>query len=269
MALMRKRYPLTGYALITGATSGIGFAFACALAVRKVNIVLVARNEERLKKTQEYLIRSYGIECEILQADVSRDDGLQCIQTRLTSAHNPISIFINNAGHGLHHKLATTDTEPLVHAMDVMAKAPVLLGAHAGNAMKERGNGIIINTASISGLVPMGLYSAIKSLVRTWSLSLGFELKNTGVRVITFMPGWVHTEHHKRAGITTSNIPSWLFITAQRAANECLEKCEKGRWYVVPSHRFQVMEKLALHTPISIVGAITQKIKKGRDAAQH
>ena len=259
-------YRLSGRALITGGTSGIGLAFARGLAVRGCDVVLVGRNEERLAATAQELNLNYGVDCETLAADLGTREGVEAVAARLADTDSPIGIFVNNAGHGLHHKLATTDTEPLATAIDVMGTAPVLLGAAAGAAMKERRSGLIITTASISGLVPMGLYSALKSLVRTWSLSLGFELQGTGVRVVTFMPGWVRTELHERSGITTSNIPSFLWISAERAARECLEGAERGKSYVVPSKRFKVMAALAQHVPVSVVGAVTAKINKGRDS---
>lgn len=234
--------------------------------MRGCDVVLVGRNEERLASTAQELNLNYGVECETLAADLGTPEGVKAVSARLADTESPIEVFVNNAGHGLHHKLATTDTEPLGNAIDVMGTAPVMLGAAAGAAMKERGSGVIITTASISGLVPMGLYSALKSLVRTWSLSLGFELQGTGVRVVTFMPGWVRTELHERSGITTSNIPGFLWISAERAARECLEGAERGKSYVVPSKRFKVMAALAQHVPVSVVGAVTARINKGRDS---
>lgn len=264
---MRKNQlaALSGRALVTGGTSGIGLAFARELAVRGCELVLVGRDTQRLESTAQEMQVVYGVECETLSADVGTDDGVRAVSERLKSTDSPIDIFVNNAGHALHHKLATEDTAPLKKAIDVMASAPVLLGAAAGAAMKERDRGVIITTASISGLVPMGLYSAIKALVRMWSLSLSFELANTGVRAVTFMPGWVHTELHQRSGITTSNIPDFLWISAERAARECVEGVERGHNYVVPSKRFKVMAALALHVPVAVVGAVTVKINKGRD----
>ncbi|MBR5950408.1 MAG: SDR family NAD(P)-dependent oxidoreductase [Actinomycetaceae bacterium] len=256
---------LSGRALITGGTSGIGLAFARELAVRGCDLVLVGRDIARLEATAQEMSATYGVECETLSADLGADDGVQAVAERLKSTDSPIEIFVNNAGHALHHKLATDDTAPLKKAIDVMATAPVMLGAAAGAAMKERDSGVIITTASISGLVPMGLYSAIKALVRTWSLSLSFEMARTGVRVVTFMPGWVRTELHQRSGITTSNIPDFLWISAERAARECVEGIERGHTYVIPSKRFKVMAALALHVPVAVVGAVTAKINKGRD----
>lgn len=254
--------PLHGWALITGGTSGIGLAYARALARRGCDIVLVARGKERLAKIAAQLRETYGVQVEELPADLSTDDGVKAVCERLAG---DINVLVNNAGKGLHHKLATTDTAPLEEAIDLMATSVVKIGGAAGASMKKRGRGVIINTASVSGLVPMGLYSAIKSLVITWSDALSIELKPAGVQVVTFMPGWVRTEHHKRAGISTSNLPDWIWLNADEIAEETLRAIDRGKTRVTPSLKFKVISALAQHAPKGAVHAVTAKISRGRD----
>ena len=170
-----------------------------------------------------------------------------------------VEILVNNAGKGLHHPLATTDTAPLREAIDLMATAVVEVGAVAAAAMKARGHGVVVNTASVSGLVPMGLYSAIKALVKTWSQALALEMRPHGVQVVTFMPGWVRTEHHARAGIATSNLPDAVWL------EETLRAVDAGKTYVTPSLKFKVASALARYAPQRAVGAVTQKIVRRRD----
>ena len=256
--------PLHGRALVTGGTSGIGLAFANALAERGCALVLVARSRERLEeRAHDFEIR--GVPCEILQADLQDPAGIRAVCERLASEELPIEVLVNNAGFGLHHKLATTDTEPLTNAIDVMASATVCVGGAAGAAMAQRGHGVIINTASVSALVPMGLYSGIKALVRQWSRSLAVELRPKGVQVMTFMPGWVRTELHERSGITTSNLPGFVWLSAERVANDCLRDVDRGKTYSVPSKRFKVIAALAEHAPRPAVEAVTAYINRGRD----
>ena len=131
--------------------------------------------------------------------------------------------------------------------------------------MKRRGHGVIINTSSVSGLVAMGLYSGIKSLIRTWSRSFAIEMASTGVQVVTFMPGWVRTELHSRSGISTSNLPDFLWLSADRVARECLRDVDRGKTYSVPSKRYKVIAALAEHAPRKAVEAVTARINKGRD----
>lgn len=226
--------------------------------------MLVGRSLTKLEATAQDF-RSRGTACDILQADLSTEAGLQLVSDRLLSEESPIEVLINNAGFGLHHKLATTDTDPLIGAIDVMASAVVRVGGASGIAMANRGHGVIINTASVSALVPMGLYSGIKALVRQWSRSLAIEVAPQGVQVMTFMPGWVRTELHERSGITTSNLPDFLFLSPERVVAECLRDVERGKTYSVPSKRFKVIAALAEHAPRPAVEAVTSRINKGRD----
>lgn len=251
--------------LITGGTSGIGLAFAKALAARGCSLVLVARSGDRLDSTKHDLEAQFGVECEILRADLSTEAGIADVSKRLSNVESPIEVFVNNAGQGLYHQLATTDTQPLVDGIALMATTPVRLGAVAGAAMKERGHGVIINTASVSGLVSMGLYSAIKSLVRVWSTSYAIELAPAGVQVVTFMPGWVRTEFHERAGKKTSSLPGFLWLTADRVVRECLNDVDRNKTYSLPSKRYKFIAALIKFAPRKGVDAVTTRINKSRD----
>ncbi len=257
--------PLHGRVLITGGTSGIGLAFAKALAARGCSLVLVARSGDRLDSTKHDLEAQFGVECEILRADLSTEAGIADVSKRLSNVESPIEVFVNNAGQGLYHQLATTDTQPLVDGIALMATTPVRLGAVAGAAMKERGHGVIINTASVSGLVSMGLYSAIKSLVRVWSTSYAIELAPAGVQVVTFMPGWVRTEFHERAGKKTSSLPGFLWLTADRVVRECLNDVDRNKTYSLPSKRYKFIAALIKFAPRKGVDAVTTRINKSRD----
>lgn len=251
--------------LITGGTSGIGLAFAKALAARGCSLVLVARSRDRLDSTKHDLEAQFRVECEILRADLSTDQGIADVSQRLGNVESPIEVFVNNAGQGLYHQLATTDTQPLVDGIELMATTPVRLGAVAGAAMKARGHGVIINTASVSGLVSMGLYSAIKSLVRVWSTSYAIELAPVGVQVVTFMPGWVRTEFHERAGKKTSSLPGFLWLTADRVVRECLNDVDRNKTYSLPSKRYKFIAALIKFAPRKGVDAVTARINKSRD----
>ncbi len=254
--------PLRGRALVTGGTSGIGLAFARALAARGCDIALVARNEARLESVAAEL-SSRGVDVVALSADLSQAEGVAKVCSYIDEEQ--VEILVNNAGKGLHHPLATTDTAPLREAIDLMATAVVEVGAVAAAAMKARGHGVVVNTASVSGLVPMGLYSAIKALVKTWSQALALEMRPHGVQVVTFMPGWVRTEHHARAGIATSNLPDAVWLDADAVVEETLRAVDAGKTYVTPSLKFKVASALARYAPQRAVGAVTQKIVRRRD----
>src|SRR5690606_16390828 len=175
-------------ALITGGTSGIGAAFARALAARGEDLVLVARNEERLKQTAADLTERYGVAVEVLPADLAVRDDVTRVAERLTTDTEPVDLLVNNAGFGIHTKLTAADLSPHEHAIDVMCRAVLLLGGAAGRAMAERGHGRIVNVSSTAGFVLLGNYSAIKAWVTTYSESLAVELAGTGVTVTALCP---------------------------------------------------------------------------------
>lgn len=145
-----------------------------------------------------------------------------------------------------------------------MGLAPMELGGSAADAMLQRGVGLIITTSSVSALVPMGAYSAIKSLVKVWSDSIALKLKNTGVHVLTFLPGWVHTDFHERTGVSNDSLPSWVWMDADRVVAETLDAAAKGKTSVIPSKRFKVISFLAVHAPRKPVNWAIAKLNKGR-----
>lgn len=254
---------LTGRALITGGTSGLGLEFARQLAATGVDLVLVARNEERLAATATDLAAT-GVRVETLTADLSDQADIDRVKARLADDEVPVTILVNNAGHGLYHPLVTDDTAPHERALTVMVWAMLELGAAASWAMKARGAGHIINTASVSGLVPMGHYSAIKSWTKTYSESLAVQLEGTGVGVTTFMPGWVRTEFHKRANMGTSSIPDWLWLDPAEIVATCLADARKGKVISIPSLKFKVISRLATCAPRSAVRKVVGKISRSR-----
>lgn len=254
---------LSGRALVTGGTSGIGLAFAKALATRGCDLVLVARNPERLESTRAEFEAS-GTACETLVADLNSDDGIAAVRARLESADSPVEILINNAGAGLSHPLATRDTGPLRDAVKLMGIAPMEIGAVAAAVMSERGSGVIVNTSSVNGLVPMGAYSAVKAFVKVWSESLALEVAPAGVHVTTFVPGWTRTEFHARSGKSTKGIPDFLWLDADDAVAACLADVERGRTLSVPSKRYKVISMLANKGPRGIVNKVANKITRGR-----
>lgn len=258
------RSPLRGRALITGATSGIGLAFARALAARGCDLVLVARGEDRLRSLADELGRDHGVAIEVLVADLSAPAGTTTVIDRLSDPDSAIEILVNNAGHGLHVSLLAEDTSAIDTAHAVMVRAVLLLGGAAGRAMTARGHGVIINVASVAALLPMGAYSAIKSWVATYSESLAVELSGTGVRVTTLMPGWVRTEFHQRAGIRTDSIPEALWLDAGRVAQACLRDVERGQLRSVPSKRYAAVAFLVERAPRVLVRRAAAAIRGSR-----
>jgi short-subunit dehydrogenase len=254
-------------ALITGGTSGIGAAFAELLAARGYDLVLVARNEERLAASKATLYASRGINVETISADLANREDVARVAARIEDPERPIELLINNAGIGVHTKLTSPDVAVHEHAFDVMCRAVLVLGGAAGRAMRERGDGAILNVSSLQGLITTGSYSAMKAWVTSYSQSLAVELRGSGVTVTALLPGWVSTEWHARAGVRTSSIPDWLWIEPERVARAALADVDRGRVISIPTVRYRVLGWFARHLPRTTIRWISGKISSRRSTA--
>jgi uncharacterized protein len=251
-------------ALITGGTSGIGAAFARALAARGDDLVLVARDADRLSETATDLKERYAVSVETIAADLAVRSDVVGIAERLASAERPIDLLVNNAGFGVRVRLTAADTTPHEHAIDVMIRAVLMLSAAAGRAMRQRGAGTIINVSSTAGFVTMGGYSAIKSWVTSYTESLANELHGTGVMVVALCPGWVRTEFHERAEINIGSIPPFLWLDADRLVADCLDDAAAGKVISIPSKRYKVLMTICEHLPHRAMRAVSRKMTSGR-----
>ncbi len=251
-------------ALITGGTSGIGAAFARHLAARGTDLVLVARDAERLATHAESLHREFGVEVDILPADLADRDQVTIVQKRLEDPDRPIDLFINNAGFGLHKDLLIKDTSTDERGFDVMIRAVFLLGGAAGRAMQARGTGTIITTSSSSGYITMGNYSAIKAYVTAWTESLATQLKGSGVTVVALCPGWVRTEFHDRAGINQGSIPQWAWVDVNDVVREGLRAAEKGKVISVATVPWKIAVTLARVAPRGAIRAVSRRLTSKR-----
>lgn len=251
-------------ALITGGTSGIGAAFARTLAARGDDLVLVARNADRLSEMATDLKERYAISVETITADLAVRDDVIGVAERLTSAEQPIDMLINNAGFGVRTKLTDSDTTPHEHAIDVMIRAILILSAAAGRTMRQRGAGTIINVSSTAGFVTMGVYSAIKAWVTSYTEGLANELHGTGVKVTALCPGWVRTEFHERAKIHVGSIPEFMWLDADRVVAECLGDAAAGKVISIPSKRYALMMTIADHLPHRMMRAVSRRLTSSR-----
>ena len=154
---------MRGRALITGATAGIGNAFARELAGRGHDLVLVARDTERLESVAAGLREKHRVEVDVITADLTTDDGLRATVNALTDTARPVDLLVNNAGSSLAAWFGTTDIADEDHQLDLMVRAPMHLMDAAIKAMTGRGHGEIVNVASVAAFTPRGTYSAHKA----------------------------------------------------------------------------------------------------------
>ena len=251
-------------ALVTGGTAGIGAAFARALAERGHDLILVARDAERLASAAVELGERYGVAVETLRADLAVDSDVAAVADRLADAERPVDILVNNAGYGLHVKLLDDDLAAHRRAIDVMCLAVLALGGAAGRAMRARGHGLIINVASLAAYISQGAYSPIKAWVLAYSEGLANELHGSGVQVTVVNPGWVRTEFHERAGIKTSSIPDFIWVESDRVARETLADADKKRVISVPTKRWKLQKALARHVPRSAIRWASRMLSRSR-----
>lgn len=252
-------------ALITGGTAGIGHAFARELASRGTDLVLVARDSDRLETVAEEWRVRYGIDVETQQADLSDRADMERIADRIEDAGKPLDWVINNAGFGLHSTvLDKSEVDTHARALDVMCLAVLILGGAAGRAMRARGSGRIINVASSASLIFTGNYSAVKAWCYNYSESLGQELHDTGVTVTTLCPGWVRTEFHERAGITATTLPGIVWIDVDKLVTDCLRDAERGRAVSIPSLKWKFAATVAKFGPKSFLRWFSRKLTASR-----
>jgi uncharacterized protein len=251
-------------ALITGGTSGIGGEFARQLAARGDDLVLVARDADRLAETAADLKERYQVSVEMISADLAVREEVLTVAKRLASTEQPVDMLINNAGFRVPHQLAVEDTSAQERGIDVMIRAVLILSAAAGRTMRARGHGQIINVSSTAGFVTMDNYSAIKAWVTTYTEGLAGELAPHGVTVTALCPGYVRTEFHQRASIRTGSIAGPMWIDLDELVTKALADVAKGKVVSIPTRRYQVMIFAARHFPRSAVRAFSRRMSSSR-----
>lgn len=227
-------------ALITGASAGLGAAFAEACARSGMDLVLVSRDAAKLKSLAQQLGERHGVAVEVLPADLAKADQLALVAARVAESSRVVDLLINNAGFGLRNQVLAESAEDHRRALDVMCLAVAELSCAAGRAMRVRGRGRILNVASLSAWITQGNYSAVKAWVKVFSEGLANELSGTGVTVTALCPGWVRTEFHQRAGIAVGGIPEWIWVDADTCVTKALADTHRGKVVSIPTVRWKL-----------------------------
>lgn len=224
------------WALVTGASSGIGAEFARLLASRGMHLVLVARREELLNNLAEELHTRHGTRCEVIVSDLSEVGAPQKLFDEVTRRDSQIELLVNNAGFGFVGTVDDTDRQRMQQMLRLNNAALTDLTYLFLAGMLEREHGAIINVASVAGFQPvayMPVYSAGKAFVLHFSEALWAECRDRGVTVMSLCPGTTETEFFDVAGVT-----GWLkkhrSSTAEFVCRKALKSLEKRRQYCVP-----------------------------------
>lgn len=246
-------------ALITGSTAGIGAAFARRLAADGHNLVLVARNTERLGEQATELHDRHGIEAEVLTADLATDEGIETVAARLADRKNPVDLLVNNAGFGNKGRYLDVPMADELKMLKVHCEAVLRLTGAATEGMRERGRGGVVNVASVAAFVPRGTYGASKAWVVQFTQGAAKDLAGTGVRLMALAPGFVRTEFHERAGMGTDNIPNWMWLDADKLVAAALTDLARGKTLSIPDPRYKALMGLVKITPQAVLGGISSK----------
>ena len=245
-------------ALVTGASAGIGRAFAERLARDGADLVLVARDRARLEELARNLSARHGVAVEVLVADLADREATGLVSDRLSDPERPVDLLVNNAGFGLRRSFLDNDLASEEARLDVMVRAVLLTCHAAGRAMRERGEGAIVNVSSVASFIANGTYSAEKAFVTVFSEGLASELAGTGVTVTALCPGFTRTEFHQRARIRLSRLPRAFWLDADDVVQQALADVAAGKTVSVPGAQWKVVTSVvrALPRPLVRGGAV-------------
>ncbi len=238
-----------GTALVTGATAGIGHSFAVQLAARGHDLVLVARDRERLDQVAADLRASYDVQVEVLPADLTDRSSLALVEARVADPDRPVELLVNNAGFSFKKRFLDNPVDAENAMLDVLVTAVMRLSHAALGAMTERGRGGIINVSSVAAFLPRGTYSAAKAWVNSFGEWAAAEYRPRGVTVMTLCPGFTRTEFHERMGVSRDSAPSFLWLDADDLVSQALSDFDKRRVYSIPSARYKAIATAARLVP--------------------
>ena len=250
---------MRSWALVTGATSGIGESFTRLLASNNYNLVLVARDLPRLHERATGLKSAYGVETVVLQADLATDSGCALVESYI--ADNEIDVLINNAGFGINKAFTVSALDAEQNMLDVLVRTPMRLMHVALPGMKARDKGIIINVSSVAGFIAGGTYSAAKSYLTVLSESLTTELSGTKVKISALCPGFTRTEFHQRGRMSMKGLPAFMWLNADAVVAKSWSDAKKGKVISIPGWQYRLLAFTMSIAPRPMVRKIGMSVR--------
>ncbi len=255
---------LGGTALVTGASAGLGTAFAKVFAAHGFDLVLTARRADRLEEVAGALRAAHGRAVHVVPADLADPGSPARIVEEVNRRGLTIDALVNNAGYGLPGGFLSATWEQHRDFLQVMVMAVAELCHRLAPGMTARRRGWIVNVASLAGLVPgtagHTLYGAAKSLVVRFSQSLALELRPYGVHVTGLCPGFTHTEFHDANGMrgVVNRLPSWLWMDADTVARQGFDAVMRGDILYVNGRTNRAIALLSRYTPEWLVNGVAR-----------
>ena len=257
------------YALVTGATSGIGLEISRDLARRGYNLILVARTKGNLSKTSKELTKEYNIKCDYFSSDLTLLNSPEEIYQFTRQKQYNIEILINNAGYALPNAFHINSMEDEEKCLRVLGTSVIALTKKYINDMISNGGGKIMIVSSVAAFAPasslQSLYGPVKTFMNRFSESLNFYNKY-GITSTAVCPGYTVTNFHTASGVQEEmdNVPSFLKKSAKRIAKEGVDAMLKGKKVSVPTKTWKIIVFLLKIIPHSVFSLVSGLLAPGR-----
>lgn len=226
-----------GFAMVTGASSGIGALYAERLATRGYDLILVARRHDRLADLAEKIRAATGRSVETISADLAHKDDLKRVETVLRTDKR-VTMLVNNAGIAAVTPLLQSDVDQMSSIISLNADALMRLTYAVVPGFVDRAQGTVINIASVVAIAPEalnGVYGASKAFVYAFSQSLKHELQDKGIRIQVVLPGATATDLWENSGLPVENLPSEMVMRADAMVDASLVGLDQGEFATIPS----------------------------------
>ena len=257
------------YALVTGATSGIGLEISKDLAKRGYNLILVARTKENLSKTSKELTKEYNIKCDYFSSDLTLINSPEEIYQFTSQKQYNVEILINNAGYALPNAFHINSMEDEEKCLRVLGTSVIALTKKYINDMISNGGGKIMIVSSVAAFAPasslQSLYGPVKTFMNRFSESLNFYNKY-GITSTAVCPGYTVTNFHTASGVQEEmdSVPRFLKKSAKRIAKEGVDAMLKGKKVSVPTKTWKIIVLLLKVIPHSVFGLVSGLLAPGR-----
>jgi len=247
------------WALVTGATAGIGESFTRLLAAKGFDLVLVARDEARLHERAAGLKEKFGAESVVIVADLATEVGCAKVEDYIRA--NEIEVLINNAGFGINKAFTMSDLAKEEEILKVLVRTPMRLMHVALPAMKERNSGIVINVSSVASFIAGGAYSASKAYLTVLSESLSTELSSTNIKISALCPGFTRTEFHQRGRMKMAGLPNFMWLNSDVLVAKAWKDAVSGKPVSIPGWQYKALVGLISSVPRAMVRRLGMNLR--------